>query len=131
MAGFLGQSSPVSSDEDFVRGVRKALDADRDPRRFVDYEIEVVVAPRRGARCVRAHEKTLDTYATGGGGVKMSLTLQSISLVCVHPEDASAFVILQYSKRYHAPNHAPGREGRVEELFDSLAFRSLNRDGVR
>jgi hypothetical protein len=92
---------PPRDREHFLELVRRGVAADTPPERFTERQAEFRPDDARGLWCVRhaaVHEDRQARLRSGGTG---TLTLQALTLYCLHPREPGVAVAFGYSHRGH------------------------------
>jgi hypothetical protein len=117
-----------ASHEDFSRWVRKTKESNPDPRRFRLASSLIEPAIEGLSSCVRYSTQIEDK--TGGGGEESILRLHVAGVACLHPDDPSRFVDVQYSARMPSGTELPVELKEEGQAFvDSLTFLPPPADG--
>lgn len=110
---------------DFTQAVRDGEDRDTDPKRFNVTTHDVTPVKLGGATCARSHMVAQDQSAHTPSGKYATMTLETFTLNCVHPQDPRVGVNITYSERYYPGQADPQLAAKAAAVLDSIELGTL------
>jgi hypothetical protein len=99
----------------------------KDPhqQRFRLLRYEVSADTSRKTECALVHSTAEDTAPVRRSGERGPMILQTLELICAHPDDKGIVILVGYSHRYDAGKADPKFSEKAMRLLRSVEFGSF------
>ena len=96
-----------------------------DPKHYRIFKSEVVEQKVRGQSCALSRIEAAERVTTEGTGSPVNIMLETMSLICPHPNDATRAIDMAYSHRHFPEDADPQFSEDGALLMRTLAFEPL------
>lgn len=111
--------------DDLLRHVEDAERKELDPKRFRVFKLDVKPYQVEGQTCAHSNVEAAERATSGTTGSPVNVMLETVALVCPHPEDATRGINMTYSHRHFPEDVDPqfAQDGAL--LLQTLRFEHL------